>query len=126
MCILSSALFIGGYLTPFSFMYLYDTINYIWNYIFNVELISYYEYNTGNILLNSSINGLLYSLSLGLKSAIIVFTFIWVRASFPRIRFDQLISFCWTILLPIVFSFIILIPCLLYDFNIFIVNVDLF
>jgi NADH-ubiquinone oxidoreductase chain 1 len=29
MCILSSALFIGGYLTPFSFMYLYDTINYI-------------------------------------------------------------------------------------------------
>jgi NADH-ubiquinone oxidoreductase chain 1 len=55
-----------------------------------------------------------------------VFIFIWVRASFPRIRFDQLISFCWTILLPIVFAFIVLIPCILYNLNMFILNIDLF
>lgn len=126
MCILSSALFIGGYLTIFNFMYFYDTISYILNYIFNIELTTNYDYNIKNVVINSSINGLLYSLSLGLKSSIIVFTFIWVRASFPRIRFDQLISFCWTVLLPIVFAFIILIPCILYDFNIFIINIDLF
>jgi NADH-ubiquinone oxidoreductase chain 1 len=72
------------------------------------------------------LNGLFYSLNLGIKSSILVFIFIWVRASFPRIRFDQLISFCWTILLPLVFAFVILIPCILYNFNIFITNVNLF
>ena len=47
-----------------------------------------------------------------------IFIFIWVRASFPRIRFDQLMSFCWTVLLPIVIAFIILVPCILYSFEI--------
>jgi NADH-ubiquinone oxidoreductase chain 1 len=54
-----------------------------------------------------------------------VFTFIWVRASFPRIRFDQLMSFCWTVLLPVVIAFIILIPCILYSFDIIPSNVSL-
>ena len=76
-----------------------------------------------NIIINSPI---FYSLSLGIKSAIIVFIFIWVRASFPRIRFDQLMSYCWTILLPIVFAFIILIPSMVYNFNILIINIELF
>jgi len=57
----------------------------------------------------------MYGLSLGLKSCIMIFVFIWARASFPRIRFDQLMSFCWTILLPIVIAFIILVPCILYS-----------
>jgi NADH-ubiquinone oxidoreductase chain 1 len=48
----------------------------------------------------------------------LVFVFIWVRASLPRIRFDQLMSFCWTVLLPIVVAYIILIPCILYGFDI--------
>jgi NADH-ubiquinone oxidoreductase chain 1 len=30
----------------------------------------------------------------GLKIVIIVFFFIWVRASFPRLRYDQLMSLC--------------------------------
>jgi NADH-ubiquinone oxidoreductase chain 1 len=63
---------------------------------------------------------------LGIKSSIMIFVFIWVRASFPRIRFDQLMSFCWTVLLPIVFALIILVPCLLYSFNIFPMNNSLF
>jgi NADH-ubiquinone oxidoreductase chain 1 len=44
-----------------------------------------------------------------------IFVFIWARASFPRIRFDQLMSFCWTILLPIVIALVILVPCILYS-----------
>jgi NADH-ubiquinone oxidoreductase chain 1 len=44
-----------------------------------------------------------------------IFVFIWVRASFPRIRFDQLMSFCWTVLLPIIIALIIIIPCLVYN-----------
>jgi NADH-ubiquinone oxidoreductase chain 1 len=55
-----------------------------------------------------------------------VFIFIWVRASFPRIRFDQLMSFCWTVLLPILFAFIILVPSLLYMFGGFLINISVF
>ena len=72
------------------------------------------------------IEGLLFGLNLGLKSSIMIFTFIWARASFPRIRFDQLMSFCWTVLLPLVFAFIVLVPCILYSFDIFPININLF
>jgi NADH-ubiquinone oxidoreductase chain 1 len=44
----------------------------------------------------------------GLKIVIVVFFFIWVRASMPRMRYDQLMSFCWKELLPLVFGYIIL------------------
>ena len=59
--------------------------------------------------------GLINGLSLGFKACFMIFVFIWVRASFPRIRFDQLMSFCWTILLPIIIALIIIIPCLVYN-----------
>jgi len=79
------------------------------------------------LFFNSPISiGLLYGLSLGIKSSIMIFIFIWARASFPRIRFDQLMAFCWTVLLPILFGFIVLIPCILYSFNIFPININLF
>jgi NADH-ubiquinone oxidoreductase chain 1 len=52
---------------------------------------------------------------LGLKSSLLIFVFIWARASLPRIRFDQLMSYCWTILLPIIIAFIILMPCVVFS-----------
>jgi NADH-ubiquinone oxidoreductase chain 1 len=55
---------------------------------------------------------------LGSKTSALIFTFIWVRASFPRIRFDQLMSYCWTILLPIIIALIIIIPCIVYGISI--------
>jgi len=36
-----------------------------------------------------------------LKVAALVFFFMWVRATMPRFRYDQLMSFCWKVLLPI-------------------------
>jgi NADH-ubiquinone oxidoreductase chain 1 len=66
----------------------------------------------------SILEGVISGLVLAVKSMLLVFAFIWVRASYPRIRFDQLMSYCWTILLPIVIGFIVLIPCLLYSFDI--------
>ena len=57
-------------------------------------------------------------LNLALKTAFLIFVFIWVRASFPRIRFDQLMSVCWTVLLPIVIAFVVLVPCLIWGFHI--------
>jgi NADH-ubiquinone oxidoreductase chain 1 len=43
----------------------------------------------------------------GIKIVTVVFFFIWVRASFPRLRYDQLMSLCWKELLPLVFGYII-------------------
>ncbi len=34
------------------------------------------------------------------KSFFIILTMMWISASFPRLRIDQLMSFCWKILLP--------------------------
>jgi NADH-ubiquinone oxidoreductase chain 1 len=127
MCIFTSLLFFGGYLLEFDPLYWIDGLNTIYAYLFDIDWLYSGEYSKIRVLLeSSSINGLFHGLSLGIKSAVMIFLFIWVRASFPRIRFDQLMSFCWTILLPILFAFIILIPCLLYAFGIFFINISLF
>ena len=127
MCILTSIFFFGGYLLWFDLIHWFDWLSYIFAYILDIDWIISDEYfSIRYFLVDFNLNSLLYSLSLGLKSSILVFIFIWVRASFPRIRFDQLMSFCWTVLLPILFAFIITVPCLLYNFDAFFINVNLF
>ena len=118
ICILTSILFFGGYLL--NFLPLISFIQYLDIYANNT--ITY----SNTILSNPLIEGMLYGISLGLKTCIMVFIFIWARASFPRIRFDQLMSFCWTVLLPIVIAFIVLVPCILYSFDIIPSNILLF
>jgi len=117
ICILTSILFLGGYL--YDYLPLFSLMEYI-----DFE---YYINNLHNPSLFSDplIEGLIYGLTLGVKSCIMIFVFIWSRASFPRIRFDQLMSFCWTILLPIVIAFVILIPCILFSFEIIPTNIFL-
>lgn len=105
ICSLNSILFLGGYL---SIIPLDLIIN-----IFNINNI---------IFINISSS----SLNLALKTAIFIFIFIWARASFPRIRFDQLMSICWTILLPIIIAYIILMPCIVYGLSIIPTNNSLF
>jgi NADH-ubiquinone oxidoreductase chain 1 len=117
ICVLTSILFLGGYL--YDYISLFSLMQYI-----DIE---YYinNLNSESLFSDPIIEGLLYGLTLGLKSCIMIFIFIWVRASFPRIRFDQLMSFCWTILLPIVIAFVILVPCILYTFEIIPTNIYL-
>ncbi len=40
-----------------------------------------------------------------IKMAIVIFVFIWIRATFPRFRYDKLMSFGWKVLLPISFIY---------------------
>ena len=48
------------------------------------------------------------SLSLFLKSVLIIFIFIWVRSSFPRFRYDHLMHLLWKSYLPLsIFYFIL-------------------
>jgi NADH-ubiquinone oxidoreductase chain 1 len=118
MCVLLSILFLGGYLPGFDLVYSFDLLNNIWAYIFDIDWTSSPEYlKAKNEFSNFSTSGLLYGIVIGIKSAILVFVYIWVRASFPRIRFDQLMTFCWTVLIPLLFAFIIWIPCHLYAFG---------
>jgi NADH-ubiquinone oxidoreductase chain 1 len=118
ICILTSILFLGGYLYDYlpSFFFFMEYINFDY-YINNLDKESIFS--------DPIIEGLIYGLALGVKSCIMIFVFIWARASFPRIRFDQLMSFCWTVLLPIVIGFVILVPCILYSFEIIPSNISL-
>jgi NADH-ubiquinone oxidoreductase chain 1 len=121
MCILTSILFLGGYLVNLEYPYL---LYYYYELPYYIDSTNLNEYSVmrEEILDFYSLNGLLSSLVLGLKSSLMVFIFIWVRASFPRIRFDQLMSFCWTVLLPILFGFIVLVPLVLFSFDVFLIN----
>ena len=117
ICILTSILFLGGYLYDYIslfFLMQYFDFDYYINNLHNESLFS-----------DPILEGLFYGLALGVKSGIMIFVFIWVRASFPRIRFDQLMSFCWTVLLPVVIAFVILVPCILYSFEIIPSNISL-
>jgi NADH-quinone oxidoreductase subunit H len=53
----------------------------------------------------------------GFKISLILFFYIWVRASFPRYRIDQLMRLCWKIFLPLALAFVLLIMGVLFGFN---------
>lgn len=59
----------------------------------------------------------LQSLVLGLKALIFIFIFVWIRATLPRLRYDSLIVFCWTSMLPIAIAILCLVPSILVAFD---------
>jgi NADH-ubiquinone oxidoreductase chain 1 len=52
-----------------------------------------------------------------LKTCLFCFLFVLVRATLPRLRYDQLIKLCWLHLLPISVGLFLLIPSLLVAFD---------
>nr|YP_003434126.1 NADH dehydrogenase subunit 1 [Candida maltosa]ABX10008.1 NADH dehydrogenase subunit 1 [Candida maltosa] len=51
---------------------------------------------------------------LGIKACFFSYSYIWVRATLPRVRYDKLIHLCWLVFLPVLFGSAIFIPTLLY------------
>ena len=86
-----------------------------------------------NMLLMSSLNVILFlggwlppfkflsflpgSFWFSLKICIFVILFVWMRAAFPRYRYDQLMNLVWKVFLPVSLAYLILTFCILISFN---------
>jgi NADH-quinone oxidoreductase subunit H len=79
MSALTSILFLGGWLAPF------------------------------NIQPFAGVPGTLWSVAwFALKIALVLFCFLWVRATFPRFRYDQLMRLGWKVFLPLSLGWLVL------------------
>ena len=52
-----------------------------------------------------------------LKIAFLLFCFLWVRATFPRYRYDQLMRLGWKVFLPISLAWVVLTAGFLVAFD---------
>ena len=53
----------------------------------------------------------------GLKTIFFLFCFIWVRAAFPRYRYDQLMRLGWKVFLPLSLAWVVLVAGVLFAFD---------
>ena len=107
ICTLITLILLGGYDIISIFSFLEEILRLLGNSNIIINI-------SNNICNNQILFSFVYALGISIKTIILIFSFIWVRASFPRIRYDQLMSFCWTKLLPLIIGIIIIIPCIIY------------
>ena len=104
----SSIIFVFYFLAEYSSIVLFSCIT---------SILFLGGYNFPELFINDTYLNL-QSIILGLKTCLFCFLFVWFRATFPRVRFDTIIVFCWTMLLPVVMAFIVLVPSILIAFDI--------
>ena len=83
--ILSSIMFFGGWLSPFQ----------------GTFLNAYFAFVPGFVWLS-------------LKTLIFIFIFLWLRATLPRYRYDQIMRLGWKVFVPITFFWLTVIGILIY------------
>lgn len=54
---------------------------------------------------------------LSIKTTFFIFVFVWIRATFPRMRYDQLMALLWKSYLPLSLGFVIFVASILMTFN---------
>ncbi len=84
MSSMSTILFLGGWLPPFSWVYFEMVPGFVW---------------------------------FASKVTILLFVFLWVRATLPRYRYDQLMSLGWKLFLPLSLLWIIITSSILFFSN---------
>lgn len=95
----SSVIFVFFFLSEYSSIVYFSTI---------ISILFYGGYIFSSIYIYSNIYSI-QSTILGIKSIFNMIIFIWVRATLPRIKFEQLMSACWMYILPICIGFIFII-----------------
>ncbi|KZT63011.1 NADH dehydrogenase subunit 1, partial [Daedalea quercina L-15889] len=105
----SSVPFVFFFLAEYSSIVLFSTIS---------AILWLGGWSTGELFVNTSIFNL-QSIILALKTCFFCFLFVWFRATLPRIRFDQLIEFCWLGILPFAVALIVFIPCVVVAFDVY-------
>ena len=83
--ILSSIMFFGGWLSPFQGTFLDAYLSFVPGFVW-----------------------------LSLKTLIFIFIFLWLRATLPRYRYDQIMRLGWKVFLPITFFWLTVIGILIY------------
>jgi len=83
--ILASIMFLGGWLSPFQ----------------GTFLDSYFSFIPGFVWLS-------------IKTIIFIFIFLWLRATLPRYRYDQIMRLGWKVFLPITFFWLTVVGILIY------------
>ena len=83
--ILASIMFFGGWLSPFQ----------------GTFLDSYFSFIPGFVWLS-------------IKTIIFIFIFLWLRATLPRYRYDQIMRLGWKVFLPITFFWLTVVGILIY------------
>ena len=83
---------------------------------FNVEYSSmsfalFFLAEYANIILMSALCILLFfgGAWLGIKVCLVIFGFVWVRATLPRVRYDQLMALLWKSYLPLSLSYFVMV-----------------
>ena len=90
ICILTSVLFLGGYLINLTSIAYPINLLGVDPYLY----MSIVESLSGSFFSDPLVEGAIYALTLGAKTCVMIFIFFAVRASYPRVRYDQLMSFC--------------------------------
>ena len=104
----SSIIFVFFFLGEYSSIVLFSCIT---------SILFFGGYNMPELFVNDTFINL-QAVILGIKTCVFCFLFVWVRATLPRLRYDQLISLCWLNLLPVAVALIILVPSILVAFDI--------
>jgi len=72
-----------------------------------------------NVAILNEIPGFIW---FALKTSLMLFIFLWVRATFPRFRYDQLMRIGWKVFLPFSLLWVVLTSGFLIIFNLLPVN----